>query len=167
MNSDLNIDRDLKVIAQQEAVLQFSRFDQSTAWAIGLKLKELCEINGVGVTIEVRLNCETVFFFAMPGTTPSNADWTRRKRNTVELLHQSSYAVGLTLKQEHATLEEKMGLSARDFAAHGGSFPIRIQGMGCIGVVTISGLPQRDDHNYVASVLSDCLDKPLSEYILL
>jgi uncharacterized protein (UPF0303 family) len=167
MNSDINIDRDLKVIAQQEALLQFSRFDQSMAWTIGLKLKELCEKNSVAVTIEVRLNRETVFFFAMPGTTPSNADWARRKRNTVELVHQSSYAVGLSLKQEQTTLEEKMGLAARDFAAHGGSFPIRIQDMGCVGVVTISGLPQRDDHKYVASVLSDCLDKPLGDHTLL
>jgi uncharacterized protein (UPF0303 family) len=149
MNTDSNIDRDLKVIAQQEAMLQFTHFDQSVAWAIGLKLKELCEKNSVSVAIEVRMNCETVFFFSMLGTTPSNADWARRKRNTVEMLHQSSYAVGLTLLQEQSTLEEKMGLPTRDFAVHGGSFPICIQGSGCVGVVTISGLPQREDHNYI------------------
>ena len=166
MNSDSNIDQDLKVIAQQEEILQFSQFDQSTAWAIGLKLKELCETNKVAVTIEIRLNRKTVFFYAMFGTTPSNADWARRKRNTVELMHQSSYAVGLSLKQEQDSLESKMGLNSRDFASHGGSFPIRVQGVGCIGVATISGLPQREDHNYVVEVLSFWLNKPLGDRIL-
>jgi uncharacterized protein (UPF0303 family) len=166
MNSDSNINHDLKVIARQEELLQFSQFDQSTALAIGLKLKELCEDNNVAVAIEIRLNRETVFFYAMLGTTPSNADWARRKRNTVELLHQSSYAVGLSLKQEQDSLELKMGLAARDFATHGGSFPIRVQGVGCIGVATISGLPQREDHNYVVEVLSLWLNKPLGDRIL-
>ena len=112
MNSDSNINHDLKVIARQEELLQFSQFDQSTALAIGLKLKELCEDNNVAVAIEIRLNRETVFFYAMLGTTPSNADWARRKRNTVELLHQSSYAVGLSLKQEQeCALEDIRGSS--------------------------------------------------------
>jgi uncharacterized protein (UPF0303 family) len=166
MNSDSNIDQDLKVITHQEAILQFTQFDPSTAWAIGLKLKELCEANKVAVTIEIRLNRKTVFFYAMPGTTPINADWARRKRNTVELLHQSSYAVGLSLKQEQDSLELKMGLNSRDFATHGGSFPIRVQGIGCVGVATISGLPQREDHNYVVNVLSVWLNKPLGDQIL-
>jgi uncharacterized protein (UPF0303 family) len=166
MNTDSKINDDLRIITQQEELLQFSHFDQSTAWAIGLKLKENCEANGVAVAIEIRLNRETVFFYAMPGTSPSNADWARRKRNTVELLHKSSYAVGLSLTKEQSSLESKMGLSLRDFASHGGGFPIRVQGIGCIGVVTISGLPQREDHNHAVNALSSWLNKPLDDQIL-
>lgn len=40
------------------------------------------------------MNKETVFFHSMRGTTPANADWVRRKRSTVELLHKSTYAIG-------------------------------------------------------------------------
>ena len=40
----------------------------------------------VAVTAEVRRGKETLFFYAMPGTTPNNADWVRRKRNVVEAL---------------------------------------------------------------------------------
>jgi uncharacterized protein (UPF0303 family) len=47
------------------------------------------------VLIEIRIAGRTVFCYAMPGTAPTNADWARRKRNTVELLHGSSYGVGL------------------------------------------------------------------------
>jgi uncharacterized protein (UPF0303 family) len=46
-----------------------------------------------------------------------------------------------------------------DFAAHGGSFPIIVRGTGCIGAVTVSGLPQRDDHNLVVEALALLLVK--------
>ena len=40
-----------------------------------------------------------------------------------------------------------------DYAAHGGSFPINVAGAGIVGSVTISGLPQREDHNLVVEAL--------------
>ena len=43
----------------------------------------------------------------------------------------------------------------RDYACHGGSFPIQVKGGGCVGVVTVSGLPQRDDHILVVQVLAE------------
>jgi uncharacterized protein (UPF0303 family) len=48
-----------------------------------------------------------------------------------------------------------MGLPERDVADHGGSFPIVVDGVGCIGAVTVSGLPQRDDHDLVVEALAD------------
>jgi uncharacterized protein (UPF0303 family) len=76
------------------------------------------------------------------------------------LLQKSSYAVGLSLKQEGLTLEQKMGLPARDYASHGGSFPIRVDGVGCVGAVTVSGLPQREDHELVAAVIAEMCRLP-------
>ena len=95
----------------------------------------------------------------MPGTTPANADWARRKHNTVELLQRSSYAVGRSLAREGKTLEQKMGLPQRDYATNGGSFPIRVDGVGCVGTVTVSGLPEREDHKLVVAVLAEMCGK--------
>jgi len=107
------------------------------------------------VTIEVRLGGETVFLHAMRGTSPANADWARRKRNVVELLHQPSYAVGLVAERDGESVLELMGLPDRDVASHGGSFPLVVDGVGCVGVVTVSGLPQREDHELVVDALAD------------
>ncbi|MCK9815158.1 heme-degrading domain-containing protein [Pseudomonas sp. MAFF 302046] len=145
---------DLQRLELQEQLLKFEHFDKHTAWDLGTRLKTACEGLGVALTIEVRLVRETVFFYAMPGTAAVNADWARRKRNVVELLEQSSYRVGRSLEQQGATLEGLMGLPLRDYADHGGSFPINVKGLGCVGAVTVSGLPQREDHVLVVQVLA-------------
>jgi uncharacterized protein (UPF0303 family) len=90
----------------------------------------------------------------MPGTTPANADWARRKRTVVELLHRPSYAVGLEDGDAGRSSLGAMGFSAREVATHGGSFPIVVDGVGCVGVVTVSGLPQREDHELVVEALA-------------
>jgi uncharacterized protein (UPF0303 family) len=157
---------DLVRLALQEQRLQFDAFDQATAWTLGSKIKALCEAAGVALAIEIRIAKDTVFYCAMPGTGPTNADWARRKRNVVELLHTSSYAVGLKLEQEGSSLEAKQGLPLRDYTPHGGCFPIRVRGVGCIGVVTVSGIPQREDHGMVVKALAELCGVPLAEVAL-
>jgi uncharacterized protein (UPF0303 family) len=157
--------RDLAIIARQEDLLQFNAFDNITAWQLGESIKKHCESGNLAVTIEIRLCRETVFFFAMPGTSPNNADWARRKRNTTELQQRSSYAIGLALS-EGETLKSQSGLPMRDYAHHGGSVPIRVKGVGFVGVVTISGLPQREDHNIVVRAMADFIGVTLTPYHL-
>lgn len=160
MNNTPNAKLDLEMIAQQEKRLQFNTFDNTTAWLLGESIKKHCESYNLAVTIEIRLCRDTVFFYAMPGTSPNNADWARRKRNTTELQQRSSYAVGLAL-QEGETLESQSGLPARDYAHHGGSVPIRIRNMGVVGAATISGLPQRDDHSVVVQIMASLIGESL------
>jgi uncharacterized protein (UPF0303 family) len=162
----MDLSQDIACIDEQERRLCFAQFDNATAWELGTRLKALAEARRVAVAIEIRIARETVFFHAMPGTTPVNADWARRKRNTVELLQQSSYGVGRELQRDSTSLEAKMGLPTRDFASAGGCFPLRVAGTGCIGCVTVSGLPQRDDHNMVVQVLADMCGVPLVEIAL-
>ena len=46
-----------------------------------------------------------------------------------------------------------MRLDPDEFAAHGGGFPITIRDVGVVGVVTVSGLPQPQDHAFVVEQL--------------
>lgn len=98
----------------------------------------------------------------MEGTTPNNDRWVERKSNTVQFLHKSSYRTGRENALQGETLASRQYLDSAKYAEHGGSFPLTIRGVGVIGAVTVSGLPQKDDHELVVGVLrkfiSDTID---------
>jgi uncharacterized protein (UPF0303 family) len=160
------LENDLQRLALQEQVLQLSTFDEATAWDLGCRIKAICEARKVGVTIEVRRAKETLFFYAMPGVVPNNTEWVRRKRNTVELLHRSSYSVGLAHGKDNTSLPAKCGVPLSDYAEYGGSFPIRVRGVGCVGTVTVSGVPQREDHAIVVEALASLCGVALADVAL-
>jgi uncharacterized protein (UPF0303 family) len=153
----MNIDQDLARIALEEERLQFKHFDSDTAWAIGTALKAAAEKWRVAVAIDIQLQGHQLFSCSMEGTTVNNLDWIRRKRNTVMRFHRSSYAIGLELTRS-PTASEWAGLDPKEYATHGGCFPIVVTGTGCVGTITVSGLPQREDHNLVVSALQDYLN---------
>jgi uncharacterized protein (UPF0303 family) len=157
---------DIERIALQEQRLQFERFDATTAWTLGVRLKEAAEAHGVAVAIDIQLHGQPLFFYAMPGTTPDNVDWIRRKRNVVQRFQRSSYAVGLYHQQKGTTLEGQLGVDTRDYAPHGGCFPLKLIGTGCVGTITVSGLPQRQDHELVVEVLAALLGHSLEDLAL-
>jgi len=121
------IDQDLEKIALQEKRLQFKHSDSEVAWAIGAALKAAAEKRHVAVAIDIQLNGHTLFSYAMQGTTPDNWDWIRRKRNVVLRFHRSSYAVGLQEQRTQTSLQERLGLDLKDYAPHGGCFPILLE----------------------------------------
>jgi uncharacterized protein (UPF0303 family) len=153
----MNIDQDLAKIALQEERLQFKHFDSDMAWAIGTALRAAAEKRHVAVAIDTQLRGHRLFSCAMQGTTLDNLDWIRRKRNTVMRFHRSSYAIGLELTRAPGS-SLWAGLDPKEFATHGGGFPILLAGAGCVGTITVSGLPQREDHGLVVSVLQDYLN---------
>ncbi len=161
-----DLEGDLERIAGQERRLRFERFDAGTAWELGSRLKATAEAKGAALVIDVSLCGRQLFHYAMPGTTPDNADWARRKRNTVLRFHRSSYAVGLSFQRQGTTLEAKTGAPSSDYATHGGGFPILLPDGTCIGAITVSGLPQREDHELIVAVLAEYLGQSLTELAL-
>lgn len=157
----MDYDQDLERIALQERELQFESFSLETAWTLGSLLRDMAVERELGVVIDVTLFSMPVFYTALQGATPDNPNWVRRKRNCVFRFMKSSYAVGLSLAKQDTTLQAKFGLPDAEFAPHGGSFPITVRGTGCIGAVTVSGLPQREDHTMVVEALARLLGKDL------
>lgn len=159
-------ERDLARIALQEERLVLARFGAAEAWMLGTRLKAMAEGRGAGVAILVRLARRDLFFYAMPGSTPANADWVRRKCNTVELLARSSYGATLAPPRDGQSIAERMGLDLRDYAFAGGGFPITLAGAGPVGAVAVSGLPQREDHAMVVEALAGLTGVPLADVAL-
>jgi uncharacterized protein (UPF0303 family) len=149
----VSIQDDLARIALQEAKLRFTHFDEAVAWSLGQRLRTMAEARKLAVVMDVRRFGQPLFYAAMAGTTPDNVEWVRRKSNVTARFLRSSYAIGLSLQESGMTLTEKYGVAAGDFVSHGGCFPIHVAQAGVIGSVTVSGLPQREDHEMVVEAL--------------
>jgi uncharacterized protein (UPF0303 family) len=162
----MNLSRDLEVIARQERELVFPEFDEEIAWTLGSRLRELASARRLPVAIEIKRFGQPLFYSALNGSNPDNAEWVRRKGNAVMRFHRSSYAIGLGLKQTNSTLADKYELPSSDYASHGGSFPLKVAGAGIIGSVTVSGLPQRADHELVVEALCGQLGRDYLEFAL-
>jgi uncharacterized protein (UPF0303 family) len=155
----MGLSEDLEKFAAQERELRLPRLDAQIAWELGTRIRTLATDRGLTLVIDVRRFGQQLFFAALDGTTPDNAEWVRRKSNVVARFHRSSYAVGMTLKMKATTLLEGYGLPVADYAVDGGSFPLIVENAGSVGSVTVSGLPQRDDHNLVVEALSALLGR--------
>ena len=149
----------LKELLQQEEEIQFKSFDNNMAFVIGLALLEAARSKGKGVTIDIARNGQQLFHFAMPGTSRDNDAWVQRKNNVVNRFGHSSYFMGVSLKSKDQTMEEKYLISSSEYAAHGGAFPLIIRGVGVVGTITVSGLPQEEDHELVVTTLKKYLAK--------
>lgn len=157
---------DLTAIARQESELVFENFDETTAWNLGSRLRSLAVARSYSLVIDVRRFGQQLFYCALPGAVPDQAEWVRRKVNVVTRFHRSSYAIGRELARSNSSLEERQGLPAIEYATHGGCFPIRVAGAGITGCVTVSGLPQRTDHELVVEAICLELSKNYEDFRL-
>jgi uncharacterized protein (UPF0303 family) len=154
----MGLSEDIEGVERQERELRLPRFDAQVAWDLGTRIKAMAEERNLSLVVDVRRFGHPLFYAALEGTTPDNPEWVRRKSNMVARYHCSSYGMGLQLKMKNQTLEDR-GHAIADFAAHGGSFPLHVENAGIVGSVTVSGLPQRADHELVVEALCGLLGR--------
>ena len=144
-------------VEEQERRLVLPSFDEDDAWELGSSLVALARERGLSVTVDVRRGAHQLFHAALPGTTADNDAWVARKVAVVERYGASSYLVGRRLAASGESLGAEHGVDPARYATHGGAFPLRVAGTGVVGVVTVSGLPQADDHALVVEALERLL----------
>ncbi|GGV11194.1 heme-degrading domain-containing protein [Streptomyces griseoflavus] len=137
----------------QERRLVFPHFTHDDAWALGSLLVEMARERRAPVAIDIHRAGQQLFHAALPGSAPDNDAWIARKRRVVERYGSASYLVGARHRAKGTTFEASSRLDPDTYAAHGGSFPLTVRGAGVIGAVTVSGLPQLEDHNLVVEAL--------------
>jgi uncharacterized protein (UPF0303 family) len=154
----MGIQDDITRLKMQEDSLQFASFSEDDAWRLGCLMRERAVKKGLPLVIDIRAVGRHLFYVALPSTVPDNEDWVRRKINAVMRFQKSSYRIGLEHQLSGKPLDESRGIARIDCAAAGGCFPIRIRNAGVIGTVTVSGLPQREDHDFVVEALCHFLE---------
>lgn len=147
----------IQALQQQEDALVFPGFDEETAFTIGTALRAAALARKSPVVIDIRSASRRLYFAALPGSTPDNEDWARRKGNVVLRCHASSMRVGLMLQAEQRSPWPDGVLETKDYAAHGGGVPVRVQGTGVVAAIAMSGLPSREDHDLIVSTLAEHL----------
>ncbi|MFF5143643.1 heme-degrading domain-containing protein [Streptomyces sp. NPDC013157] len=144
-------------LEKQERRLVFRQFTYDDAWALGSLLVEMARERQAPVAVDIHRAGQQLFHAALPGSTPDNDAWITRKRRVVERYGSASYLVGARFRAKGTTFEESSRLDPDEYAAHGGSFPITVENVGVIGSVTVSGLPQLQDHRFVVEALENFL----------
>jgi uncharacterized protein (UPF0303 family) len=154
----------IAILKKQETLAQFQSFSEETAFDLGSALYGIARAKRAPVVVNIRTADRMLFHAAMPGATPDNDHWVRRKSNVVLRFHQSSLLYGQQMEAKGRTVGEEWGLDPLDFAGHGGSFPIRLKKAGVIAAITVSGLPQIDDHSMVIEAVGAFLKLDLPSF---
>lgn len=159
----MTIQDDIARLALQEERLRFHHFDEADAWALGARMQAEAATRPLPLVIDIRHRGRPLFYAALAGTDADNPEWVRRKSNVTLRYGKSSYRVGRELAEKGASLGPERGVDPLDYAPHGGSFPIHLIGTGVVGAITVSGVPQRDDHNFVVEMICEFLGVPHAE----
>ncbi|WDF33965.1 heme-degrading domain-containing protein [Arthrobacter agilis] len=140
-------------IEGEVAELQFTRFTNDDAVALGQLLVQLGVGRNLPIAIGISKPNHILFRAALDGATPDNDFWLEAKALTAARYLAPSLLVGLRARRNGGQFEGNPMVDPATHAAHGGSFPLYIRGVGPVATVTVSGLPQLDDHKLVVEAL--------------
>jgi uncharacterized protein (UPF0303 family) len=149
----------LEELLLQEEKYQFASFNEDTAWEVGCWLVAYAKENDLPITIDIRRGEQQLFHASRPGTCADNDEWVKRKVRLVNRYGHSSFYLGQLLKQAGKSIEEMFLLPESEYAPHGGCFPIIVRGTGMVGTITVSGLPQEEDHKTVIQALKHFVEE--------
>ncbi|KPF51594.1 heme-degrading domain-containing protein [Rhizobium sp. AAP116] len=143
----------IETIERQESLLVFKSFDERVALDVGQRIVDLALSQKAPVVIDIRTPDRTLFHAALPGASPDNDNWARRKSNVTLRMHKASLRVGELNRARGRIVSAEIGLDPMDYADHGGSFPVRVEGTGVVAAITVSGLKSEEDHAMIVTVL--------------
>ncbi|MBD0414337.1 heme-degrading domain-containing protein [Oryzicola mucosus] len=157
---------DIAGIIEQERRLVLPAFDEAVAFALGAAIRERGLKEKLSIVVDIQTWDRPLFYAALPGSSADNANWARRKRNVVRLTLKSTYRLVLEKQRPDRTFPVGQGLDPADYVLAGGGFPIAVANAGVIGVIAVSGLPERQDHGVVVDALCDHLGIARAELAL-
>jgi len=147
-------DPTLEELLRQEQDFVLDHFDYDMAWRLGSRIRELAAARQAPVAIEVTHGAAPAFLTLLPGASPDNLDWVRRKRMVVLRFNRSSLYMRIASEAAGVDFNARYRLSPEDYVASGGGVPLIARGIGVVGVASVSGLPNVEDHGLVIEALA-------------
>jgi uncharacterized protein (UPF0303 family) len=124
--------------------LDVASFDNDDAVDLGLIAVAVIREGDRNLAVQIMLGDETAFRANLKNTGSGNDPWLAGKAAVARHFAEPSLLVKLR-QQEAGTTLEQQGLDFETYRAHGGSVPIRIDGI-VVGTITMSGEPDVVDH---------------------
>ena len=106
----MTIAEDIETLKRQEEALRFDHMSDEDAWALGSLMRSRAAEKGLPLVIDIRVAGRPLFYAALPGTTPDNPEWVRRKINVVMRYHKCSYRAGREIAAGSMPLDESRGV---------------------------------------------------------
>lgn len=133
--------------------IELTEFSNQIALDMGLKILKLATSKHQKIAIEICRLHHTVFLF-VDDTLPADKHlWLRRKANVAKHFEESSLSVKNDLANGNMTLKDTFQLPSSEYLAKGGAIPLFVKNAGMIGVITVSGLKDTEDHQIIIDAL--------------
>ena len=133
--------------------IEVSEFSNRVALDMGQRIIELAKSRNQHIAVEIcRLN-HTIFLYFDDNLPADKHNWLRRKANVAKHFEESSLGVKNDLLAKGMSLEKTFGLDEKDFIAKGGAIPVFVKNAGMVATITVSGLPDVEDHNLIVEAL--------------
>ena len=144
-------------LALEAKTLTLASLTQAQALEIGGIAQELGLDRKLPIATEVRMKDWVVFHASLPGSSPDNDDWMRRKANVVNATGHSSMYEKVLAEEQGIDWHQSTGLLEVDYAVYGGGLALNVVGLGLTGVLLISGLTEVEDHLLGVEILTEYL----------
>ncbi len=144
-------------LARESATLLLPSLTQGEALELGEIAVAMGKARSLPIAVEVRLKDWTVYHASLPGSSPENDRWIARKARVVLATGRSTMFERVLAEEQGIDWYASKNLPEETHAIHGGGLALNVKGLGFVGVLLISGLPQVEDHLFGVEVVAEYL----------
>lgn len=146
-----------QALALEARTLMLPSLTQAEALEIGEIACTIGRDRALPIAVEVRLKEWIVFHASLPGSTPNNDAWIARKARVTMATGNSTMYERVLAEEQGIDWYASKGLSEEIHAIHGGALALNVTGVGFVGILLISGLPQVQDHLLGVEIITEFL----------
>lgn len=156
------LSKSIPELTSLEQQTKLSHFNSDVAWNLGNHARTVAQKNPKPIVINITNASGHVLFHTVTksGTATENDHWVNRKKQLTLRTQLSSFITGQKLKQKNKSLEDAYFMSSQEYSAYGGAVPIWVTSVdSLVGVLTVSGLAQEEDHMLGLEILESFRDE--------